>query len=327
MRRPIATTHPTLRMATAMLVAFTAAPLLAQTSGSTSPQNTGNAQIQTGTMNSPSSGTASAVDSSAIDRPPLTNESHEGFWGHLNPFARKSWVRRDLAPINNRLNELDQVNANDARQISDLDARTKAGIAQANAAAAKADQEATAAGNVAQQAQQTAQQANAQTTAIGSAVQNLDQYQTVSRIVIRFHRDRPVLSENSRQALDQLASQLSGQYGALLDVRGYSHMRGTAGVNSSRHLAQAVTRYLVTEQKVPLYRIHQLGLGYPASHTGSDGWTMPRSGGVVEVTLLQNSLSTLKASNTGSMATGTAQPVQPASQPSSWSGPSAQSSK
>ncbi|MGH7441971.1 MAG: OmpA family protein [bacterium] len=305
MRNLCSTVHPSLRMATAMLALCTAAPLLAQTAGTTSGENTApqNAQVQTGAAYSPSSTTPDA--SSAIAGPPLSNQSHEGFWGHLNPFARKKWVRRDLAPIKDRLNELDQVNANDAQRISDLDRRTQAGIAQARSKAEQADQTATTAGNTAQQAQQMAQQASTQTNAIGSAVQNLDQYQTVSRVVIRFRNERAVLGENSRQALDQLTSQLSGQRGWIIDVRGYSHLRGTAGVTTSRRLAQAVTRYLVTRQNVPLYKIHQLGLGNPPAH--EEGWTVPRSGGVVAVTLMHNSLSTLNASSTGVSNAGAAQ--------------------
>src|SRR5262249_3357448 len=41
---------------------------------------------------------------------PLT-QPKEGFWGRVNPFARKKWVKRQLDPINDRLSELDEVNA------------------------------------------------------------------------------------------------------------------------------------------------------------------------------------------------------------------------
>ena len=34
---------------------------------------------------------------------PLQNESKEGFWGHMNPFARKKWVNRQTQPIKDRL--------------------------------------------------------------------------------------------------------------------------------------------------------------------------------------------------------------------------------
>ncbi len=29
---------------------------------------------------------------------PLKPDTHEGFWGHLNPFARKKYVQRQLGP-------------------------------------------------------------------------------------------------------------------------------------------------------------------------------------------------------------------------------------
>ena len=40
---------------------------------------------------------------------PLQDQSKEGFWGHMNPFARKKWVNRQTAPIKDQVNELDQV--------------------------------------------------------------------------------------------------------------------------------------------------------------------------------------------------------------------------
>ena len=40
---------------------------------------------------------------------PLTNQSKEGFWGRVNPMARKKWVKRQTDPINDRLTELDEV--------------------------------------------------------------------------------------------------------------------------------------------------------------------------------------------------------------------------
>ena len=61
-------------------------------------------------------------------QPPLETQSHEGFWGHMNPMARKKWVNRQLNPVKDRLNELDQVSAANARDIKDVDARAQAGI-------------------------------------------------------------------------------------------------------------------------------------------------------------------------------------------------------
>jgi hypothetical protein len=35
----------------------------------------------------------------ATGQKPLEMQSHEGFWGHVNPMARKKWVNRQTTPI------------------------------------------------------------------------------------------------------------------------------------------------------------------------------------------------------------------------------------
>lgn len=294
--------HNSLRIATAVLATFAIAPFLAptasaQTVGSADAQAQ-SAQIQTGT-------TASGNQSMYATGQPLTTQSHEGFWGHLNPMARKKWVNRQVNPVKDRLNELDQISASNARQIKDVDARAQAGISKANQEAQMADQHATTAGNTANQAQQLAQNADTQTTNLNTTVSNLDQYQTVNRVEIRFRSGNAVLHSNAKDALDQLVSQLQGQRGYILDVQGYSAMRGPSGVAASHRMASAVTRYLVTQHQIPLYRIHEIGLGN-APLTNVDATTR-RHGSIVEVTLMHNSLSTLSASNSGASTTGAAQ--------------------
>lgn len=293
-----ASARNTLRLATAILATCTAVPFLAQ--------NSSNAQIQTGTSTTTSATSSADGNQTLSTIKPLDTKSHEGFWGHLNPMARKKWVNRQLNPVKDRLNELDDVTASNARQIQDVDARAQAGISKAQAAAQLADQHATAAGNTASQAQQLAQKADAQTTSLNNTVNTLDQYQSVSKVEIRFRNGQSVLGRNARQALDQLATQLQGQHGYLIDVEGFSGMRGVSGVATSHRMAEAVTRYLVTQHQVPLYRIHQIGMG----DAPLDGATR-RHGSTVEVTLMHNSLSALSASNNGASTTGTAQPASP----------------
>jgi outer membrane protein OmpA-like peptidoglycan-associated protein len=291
----------TLRIATAVLATFSTVPFLAQSTGSTN-----NAQIQTGTsVGGSQSGSASGNVSMSATGQPLATQSHEGFWGHLNPMARKKWVHRQVDPVKERLNELDQLSAGNARDIKDLDARTQAGISKASQAAELADQHATAAGNTASQAQQVAEHASTQTTNIGNTVSNLDQYQTVNNVEIRFRPGQTVLGQNAKDALDQLVGQLQGQRGYLLDVQGYSPLHGSAGVSASHRMASAVTRYLVTRHQVPLYKIHEIGLGN-APITNNDASTR-HHGSIVEVTLMHNSLSALSASNSGDSTTGAAQ--------------------
>src|ERR1700712_5822567 len=73
---------------------------------------------------------------------PLQNQSKEGFWGHMNPLARKKWVNRQTAPIKDQVNELDQLQSKNANDIKDVDTRSQAGIKNAMSAANTADQHA-----------------------------------------------------------------------------------------------------------------------------------------------------------------------------------------
>jgi len=79
---------------------------------------------------------------------PLAGDSKEGFWGHVNPFARKKWVRREVDPIKDQVNELDQLQAKNATDIRDVDSRATAGINKAMLAANTADQHAADAANL-----------------------------------------------------------------------------------------------------------------------------------------------------------------------------------
>src|ERR1700722_11233235 len=37
---------------------------------------------------------------------PLETQSKEGFWGHMNPLARKRWVHRQVDPIKDRTTKI-----------------------------------------------------------------------------------------------------------------------------------------------------------------------------------------------------------------------------
>src|SRR5258707_4720135 len=109
---------------------------------------------------------------------PLQDQSKEGFWGHVNPFARKKWVNRQTAPIKDQVNELDQLQAKNANDIKDVDSRSQAGIKNAMNAASAADQHAQDASNRANSAQTLAGTASTRTNALGNTVGNLDPYRT-----------------------------------------------------------------------------------------------------------------------------------------------------
>src|SRR5246127_3682864 len=141
------------------LAAALAVPAFAQ---QTQQNNqTGNTQTST----TPASTTQNAqpadtTEASATGKQPLTYERHEGFWGHMNPFARKKYVNRQLDPVRGRVNELDELTAKNAKMIADVDSRATEGIRNAMSKANDADAHAVDAGNRADQAHQTAQQAH-----------------------------------------------------------------------------------------------------------------------------------------------------------------------
>jgi len=218
---------------------------------------------------------------------PLENQSKEGFWGHMNPLARKKWVNRQTAPLRDRENELDQLQAKNANDIKDVDSRAQAGIKNAMTAANTADQHAQDAANRASAANQVATNASDRTTALNGTVSNLDQYQTVAATSVPFKAGHTVLSTDAKSELDDVAAKLEGEKGYIVEVQGYSR----SGVQTSQAMADAVVRYLVTEHQVPVYRIYRTGLGKNTQTATTDG-EKPLTNGVV-VTLLHNSLATM----------------------------------
>jgi outer membrane protein OmpA-like peptidoglycan-associated protein len=263
------------------LIATLALPVVAQQSNSATDQPSAS-QTQT-----------TAYPDQQLE--PLKADTHEGFWGHLNPFARKKYVQRQVAPIRDRANELDDLTAANSRMLKDVDGRATAGIQRADAHASLADQHAMDATNRAQTANQSAQQASTQLHSVSQVVENLDQYQSTSQIEIRFRPGATVLSKSAKEALDQLADSMKNQKGYLVEIQGFTPGRGTASIQRSQHLADSVVRYLVINHQIPVYRISELGLGNATVASASqDETAKPAHGNRVEVTLLKNSVDQLQ---------------------------------
>src|SRR5580698_280392 len=296
MMKKMTKNNPDLRMVAALVLAASLGiPAFAQSSPSNQSSPTPNAQVQTGASASGTSNGMNPNDNSTYATgQPLPTKSNEGFWGHMNPFARKKWVNRQLSPVKDRLNELDQLTAKNANDIKDVDSRAQAGIHQAQSTADQASQTATTANSTATQANQTAMQASSQTSKLNTTVAGLDQFQQVNDTEIRFRPGQTALNAKAKDALSQIATQLQGQKGYIVEVAGYSHARGQAGIQNPQHMADAVVRYLA-EQQIPVYRIHQVAMGN-AKIEDSEGAS---SGSVVRVTLMQNSLAALNSSSNG----------------------------
>ena len=239
--------------------------------------------------------TKPATTTNATGREPLKIETREGFWGKINPFARKKWTQRQIQPVRDRVNELDELTAQNSKMIKDVDARATEGIRLATLKATEADQHATDAGNRAQLAHQTATQASSRLQVVEGAVEKLDQYEAASEIEIRFRPGQGVLSKRAKDALDDVAESLKDQKGYIVEVQGFSSGSGSAAVENSRRMADAVVRYLVINHEIPVYRVFTVGMGN-AKVTDSDGKVRRTRGGRVEVHLLKNGIADLQQS-------------------------------
>src|SRR3954470_8638945 len=304
------------------LVGALAVPALSQTSQSapsSQPQATQSSSQDTQTNAQGTSSTSNTTDT-ATGKDPLQNNRKEGFWGHLNPFARKKYVQRQLDPVRGRVNELDELTAANAKMIKDVDSRATEGIRVASLRANEADQHAIDAGNRAQLAHQTATQATERLNSVQKVVTNIDQFQTSSEAEIRFRPGQTALSKKAKDALDDLATPLKSQKGYVIQVRGFAPGSGASAVQNSRKIADSVVRYLVLQHEIPVYRIFPVGMGNAPEKT-EDGKTRRASGGGrVEIALLKNGAGDLEFAPAGSSAPASSPAAAPATtQPSTQS--------
>jgi outer membrane protein OmpA-like peptidoglycan-associated protein len=281
-------------LATLPLAAVLAFPAFAQTSS---------AQDQTATQTT----TTTQSTDTATGKQPLQAPAREGFWGRVNPFARKTYVKRQTDPIRDRVNELDDLTAANGKAIKDTDARAQVGIKLASDKADAADQHAIDAGNKATMAQTTAQQATTRIQTVETVVSNIDQYKASNQTEIRFKPGQTMLSKNAKDALDEMANTVKGQRGYIIEVQGFSSGKGQIAIQNSQKMAESVVRYMVLNHEIPVYRIYLVGMGN-APVEGADAKHI--SGGRVEISLLKNDLEQL-SSNSSAPVTTADQQQQP----------------
>jgi outer membrane protein OmpA-like peptidoglycan-associated protein len=248
--------------------------------------------------NTSSSGSASAgVSQSASDREPLASPRPKDFWDGddpnlvnliTHPFANKKYVQRQVTPIRDRINELDQLTSENGRLIKDVDTRAQQGIQLASEKTSLADQHANDAATKAQTAQTAANQASTSVSKAEQMVGSLDQYKGSGQTEIRFRPGQTVLSKSAKDALDDMAAPLKDQRGYIIEVRGFAPGKGQAATRSSQKMADSVVRYLVLTHNIPVYRIYAMSMGNAAATAEGKH----SSGARVEVNILKNDLVT-----------------------------------
>src|SRR4051812_31605622 len=274
------------------LAALLAMPVVAQTTSSDQSQPAASQQTQSTSTDSNSS------NGNATGKAPLAAPSREGFWGRVNPFARKKYVQRQTEPIRDRVNELDELTSANSKQIKDVDQRASSGIKLASDKASEADQHAIDAGNKATAAQQSAQQVTTRVQTVETMVSNIDQYKASNQTEIRFRPGQTVLSKNAKDALDQMANGLKGQRGYIIEVQGFSSGKGQTAITTSQKMAESVVRYLVLNHEIPVYRIYLVGMGNAPVASDDAAKTKRVNGGRVEISLLKNDLEQLSSNGT-----------------------------
>jgi len=239
-----------------------------------------------------------------VNQQRLEKAQKEGFWGKVQPFARKKWVKRQTDPINDRLSELDQVTAKNASDIKDVDSRAQSGIHQAQSTADAANSAAAAAATQAQQANTVAQTATGKVGEIGTKVDGLDQYRPVSDVEVPFKGGSPILSSEAKEQLDQVVASVTGHIGYIIEVEAHSPGNGSVGIQHSQRLANVVNRYLV-EHDIPVYRLHAVALGNAQTQTvAADSDAKVRTSSV-HVKLMENTLAAQGAASPQGVATST----------------------
>jgi len=170
--------------------------------------------------------------------------------------ASKGYVHQQTTPLVNKVNELDEMTSQNAKDIKDVDARAQAGIQQADANAA-------AAGQQANQAQTQANSAVQKVDTLQTTVANLDNYRAVSEASVEFAVNKDHLTNDAKAELDKLATDAPNVKNYIFVVKGHTDSTGPKSHNNllSMKRANAVVQYLAVQHNVPPYKLYVVGLG------------------------------------------------------------------
>src|SRR5271154_555314 len=187
--------------------------------------------------------------------------------------ATKKYVKQSVDPVSQRV---DQVATQSNQQGQTLEATRKdvdknaQDISATRETARAADARAGDAMNAAAQAGSKADQANAKADQnsralndLRSTVANLEDYKPATNVVIPFKFGKDTLGPDAKAELDHLAQGKDQWKRYFIAVEGFTDKVGSSEYNDalSRRRAERVVQYLVATYDIPVYRIHEIGLG------------------------------------------------------------------
>lgn len=194
--------------------------------------------------------------------------------------ATKKFVRASVQPLETRLGQLEQKTTKTDTSVSELERglagtneRVQAADARAGEAkdlagkasdrAGQAGDRAEAVNTVAVNAKSTADRGLAENEGLRKQLASIENFKLVGEDAVHFQSGKWALDDESKQKLDATAAKLGNLKRYVIEIQGFADKTGPADLNYelSRKRAADVVRYLNLQHKVPLYRIHTLGLG------------------------------------------------------------------
>ncbi len=188
--------------------------------------------------------------------------------------ATKKYVRNTTAPIQSKVDQVAQTTTTQGQAIEEsktrintVDQNAQSGISAAKEQAMTAQNRANDAMNKANEGVDMANRNSQEIANVRSSLQNvvanLDDYKMQNEVSIPFRFNKYTLTQNDKADLDKLVGDLGKYKRYFIAVEGYTDRTGSRQYNEelSRRRADAVTEYLVAKHDVPIYRIHQIGLG------------------------------------------------------------------
>ncbi len=94
-------------------------------------------------------------------------------------------------------------------------------------------------------------------------VENLDDYKPAGTAVLPFGFNKDTLTPQAKQELDKLVADKKAAKRFFIAVEGFTDQVGSNNYNDalSKRRADRVVQFLVAKYDIPIYRIHEIGLG------------------------------------------------------------------
>ena len=177
----------------------------------------------------------------------------------LSGCATKSYVRENVDPLQNKLNQVAQQVSQQGTELQ----QTKQDVEKNSTAISATDEKATAADQRATDTLNGLKRNQQEITQLRKVVANIDDFRVIDQTTVLFPINSARLRDEDKQQLDHLVSNTSSLKRYFLAIAGYTDQTGSAAYNLalSKRRADAVVLYLASQRNVPFYQMRTIGFG------------------------------------------------------------------